>query len=165
MITLKEFKSYIRKDKQILEVLCSFGVAKSEDLGTNFGSGDGKIPDVDSDLDEECNPKGLEKDDKHNAVKNGIDFKPKGEFDEDEEEEGDQFMAVKPWEGVVKNSVPTGYKPNKRDGTAPDASIQLEYVYGYRCHDVRNNLRYTADDKIVYHSAGVGIVLDTYKNT
>ncbi len=74
-------------------------------------------------------------------------------------------MAVKPWIGVIKNSVPTGYKPSRRDGAAPDASIDLEYVYGYRCHDVRNNLRYAADGKLVYHSAGVGIVLDTYKNT
>jgi len=74
-------------------------------------------------------------------------------------------MANKPWLGSVKNSVPTGYKASKLDREAPDASLQLEYVYGYRCHDVRNNLRYTADDKILYHSAGVGIVLDTYKNT
>ena len=53
-------------------------------------------------------------------------------------------MAVKPWKGVVDNSVPTNYRPNPRDGEAPDASLQLEHIYGYRCHDVRNNLRYTA---------------------
>jgi hypothetical protein len=27
VITLKEFKRYLKKDKQVLEVLCSFGVA------------------------------------------------------------------------------------------------------------------------------------------
>ena len=58
VISLKEFKRYIRKDKQVLEVLCSFGVAKSEDLGTDFGTGGGGVPELDSDLDEECNPGG-----------------------------------------------------------------------------------------------------------
>ena len=24
----------------------------------------------------------------------------------------------------------------------PNASLELEYIYGYRCHDSRNNLRY-----------------------
>jgi microtubule-associated protein-like 6 len=69
-------------------------------------------------------------------------------------------MAVKPWKGVVDHSVPTGYKPSKRDGEGPDASLTLEYIHGYRCHDARNNLRYTATGQIVYHAAGTGIVLD-----
>lgn len=58
-ITLKEFKSYIKRDKQILEILLSFGIAKKEDLGTDFGSGNGQAPDIDEDLELECNPKGL----------------------------------------------------------------------------------------------------------
>ena len=37
----------------------SFGVAKKEDLGTDFGAGDEGAPDVDEDLEEEVNPKGL----------------------------------------------------------------------------------------------------------
>lgn len=131
-------------------------------MGTDFGTGEDGVPDLDEDLEEECNPKALKASDKKNAVKEGIDHK--GEFSENLEE-GDQFMAVKPWMGVIKNSVPTGYKPNKRDGEAPDAELALEYVYGYRCHDARNNLRYTADDKLVYHCAGVGVVMDKRLNT
>jgi short-subunit dehydrogenase involved in D-alanine esterification of teichoic acids len=57
-ISLREFKSYVKKDKQVLEVLINYGIAQKEDLGTDFGSG-GSVPDIDSDLDEECNPKGL----------------------------------------------------------------------------------------------------------
>lgn len=74
-------------------------------------------------------------------------------------------MAVKPWLGVVENSVPTNYKPSPRDGEAPDATLELEHVYGYRCHDTRNNLRYTAKGLIVYHAAGVGLVHDTKNNS
>jgi len=74
-------------------------------------------------------------------------------------------MAVKPWMGVVNNSVPTGYKPNKLEGSKPEAELELDWVHGYRCHDARNNLRYTAGGDIVYHAAGVGVVLNTASHT
>ena len=51
------------------------------------------------------------------------------------------------------------------DGAPPDAQLELEYVYGYRCHDARNNLFYGADGSIVYHAAGVGIVMNKETNT
>lgn len=94
-------------------------------------------------------------------MNDGIDFVA----DDDGLAAGDQFMAVKPWKGTVDNMVPTGFKPSKDQGEAPDASLELEYVYGYRCHDTRNNLRYTPSGKILYHTAGVGIVLDQTNNT
>jgi microtubule-associated protein-like 6 len=81
-------------------------------------------------------------------IKDGNDESHGGEdgglFEEEKTGEGDQFMAVKPWKGVVDHSVPSTYKPSKRDVEAPDASLTLEYIHGYRCHDARNNLRYTA---------------------
>ena len=145
----------------------SYGVAKNEDLGTDFGSGGG-APSLDEDLEEEINPKGLKNSEKKQRMKEGLDFaaqKADDEFGSGEVEEGDQFMAVKPWMGVVNNSVPDGYKPNSRDGDAPDATLDLEYVHGFRCHDVRNNLRYTADGKLAYCCAGVGVIMDSRSNT
>jgi microtubule-associated protein-like 6 len=51
------------------------------------------------------------------------------------------------------------------DGAAPDADIDLEYVYGYRCHDVRNNLRYSSNgQELIYNAAAVGIVMDKAAN-
>lgn len=125
-ITLKEFKAYVAKDKQILEVLLNANVARKEDLGMDFGAGGSVAPDVDPDLENECNPKDLVRSDKKQNIKDGIDVKLKqgedGElFEEAGVGEGDQFMAVKPWLGVVNNSVPSKYKPSKRDGEAPDA--------------------------------------------
>jgi hypothetical protein len=35
----------------------------------------------------------------------------------------------------------------------------MEYVYGYRSDDCRNNLRYTSNDKLVYHTSSIGIVM------
>ena len=79
--------------------------------------------------------------------------------------EGDQFMAVKPWKGAVKASVPDAYKPHKGEDDPPDATLELEYVYGYRCHDVRDNLRYDSQGMVLYHTAALGISLNPLENT
>ena len=90
----------------------------------DFGSGDQSVPDVDPDLEEECNPKQLYRSDKKSNAKDGNEeHDDENGFSVEEVAEGDQFMAVKPWLGVVKNSVPSNYKPSKRDGEAPDASL------------------------------------------
>ncbi|XP_032883277.1 echinoderm microtubule-associated protein-like 5 isoform X3 [Amblyraja radiata] len=47
------------------------------------------------------------------------------------------------------------------DGAAPNCHLQLEWVYGYRGHQCRNNLYYTATKEIVYFVAGVGVVYNT----
>lgn len=60
-ITLKEFKAYVTRDKQILELLLNANVAKKEDLGMDFGGGTGNVPDCDSDLELECNPRELQR--------------------------------------------------------------------------------------------------------
>jgi microtubule-associated protein-like 6 len=128
-------------------------------------------PDVDPDLEAECNPAALKFSRVKQNVKDGVDPALTDDgvdealFKEEIVGDGDQFMAVKPWMGVVKNSVPTNYKPNKRNTEAPDASLQLEYVHGYRCHDARNNLRYTSTGEVVYHAAAAGIVLNQKTNT
>ncbi|EDO48487.1 predicted protein, partial [Nematostella vectensis] len=49
--------------------------------------------------------------------------------------------------------------------TAPSSQIRLEWVYGYRGHQCRNNLYYTASKEIVYFVAGVGVVYNTRENT
>ena len=50
------------------------------------------------------------------------------------------------------------YFPIMADKTAPTSQLRLEWVYGYRGHQCRNNLFYTASKDIVYFAAGVGIV-------
>ena len=88
-ISLREFKTYVRKDKQVLEVLMSYGLTKKSDLGQDYGNGEDAVPEIDPDLDEECNPRGLI--DTSNAKKQAI--KHGGEFEEEELGEGDQAMV------------------------------------------------------------------------
>ncbi|TTC14938.1 Echinoderm microtubule-associated protein-like 6 [Bagarius yarrelli] len=47
------------------------------------------------------------------------------------------------------------------DRTAPNCHLRLEWVYGYRGHQCRNNLYYTAAKELVYFVAGVGVVYNT----
>jgi hypothetical protein len=79
-----------------------------------------------------------------------------GIFEEEEVGGGDQFMAVKPWEGAVRNSVPSSYKPSQADSDCPNSVLKLEYVHGIRVHDTRNNIFYNPEGCLVYHTAQVG---------
>lgn len=60
-ISLKEFISYVNRDKEILTVVKTYGISTSEDLGRDFGRAKAEVPDVDSDLEEEINPSDLYK--------------------------------------------------------------------------------------------------------
>jgi len=83
-------------------------------------------------------------------------------FEVEEAGEGDQFMAVKPWIGALK--APTN--PPQNNPNAPDKTLELEYVYGYRAIDSRQNLFYTQNPgKVVYITAALGVVLDKQSNT
>jgi hypothetical protein len=47
----------------------------------------------------------------------------------------------------------------------PDDQYVLEYVYGYRCADTRQNLKYNSDGQAVYMTAALGVILDQGSNT
>uniref|UniRef100_A0A8C2DMR9 EMAP like 6 n=1 Tax=Cyprinus carpio TaxID=7962 RepID=A0A8C2DMR9_CYPCA len=51
------------------------------------------------------------------------------------------------------------------DKTAPHCQLRLEWIHGYRGHQCRNNLYYTAGKEIVYFVAGVGVVYNTREHT
>ena len=42
--------------------------------------------------------------------------------------------------------------------TAPKGQLKLEWVYGYRGYQCRNNVYYMASKEIVFFVAGVGVV-------
>ena len=51
------------------------------------------------------------------------------------------------------------------DKTAPATTLRLDWVYGYRGHQCRNNLFYTATKEVVYFVAGVGVVYNVKNHT
>jgi WD40 repeat protein len=140
---------------------------------TNKFKEDGIISgnEMDPDLYAEINKDkiALEKQDEEKIrIKEGAEFtldSENGLFKVDQIQSGTEFSACKPWKGVVLNSVPSDYKPFPGESNEPDSYLELEFIHGYRCHDTRNNLRYTENGDIVYHSAAVGIVFNRESRT
>lgn len=51
--------------------------------------------------------------------------------------------------------------PPPRQTQVPGVSMRLDYAYGYRCQDMRNNVRYAADDnEIMFICSTVGVVMN-----
>ena len=46
----------------------------------------------------------------------------------------------------------------------PDANIVIKYVHGYRAYDTRNNVKWTKNNEILYHTAALGILLNLEAN-
>ncbi|KAL7992619.1 hypothetical protein Chor_016875 [Crotalus horridus] len=63
-----------------------------------------------------------------------------------------------PWGSGGKDPFSSGERRGMADRSAPKCHLRLEWVYGYRGHQCRNNLYYTAAKEIVYFVAGVGVV-------
>jgi HELP motif/WD domain, G-beta repeat len=77
---------------------------------------------------------------------------------------GDESAAVKPWMGAIR--APSTVTEPIGLGDAPNTSLELKFVYGYRGWDCRNNISYAdSTQEIVYHVAGVGIVFNSEKQT
>jgi microtubule-associated protein-like 6 len=52
--------------------------------------------------------------------------------------------------------------PNHTD--APEENLVLEHAHGFRSFDTRGNLAFTSEDKIIWTTAGVGVVSDNDLN-
>lgn len=73
---------------------------------------------------------------------------------------GDQFMAVKPYQDAL--IAPTTWVESNDCLSSPASELELEFVYGYRSHDCRNNIGFGDDlGTIIYHVAAVGIAYDS----
>ena len=79
---------------------------------------------------------------------------------------GDEFMSVMPWKAAVLNLQPSKptFDPKDIDkyNAATDVDLDLLWVHGYRCHDCRNNARFTAAGSLVYSAAALGVVYSKY---
>jgi microtubule-associated protein-like 6 len=70
----------------------------------------------------------------------------------------DSFVCVKPWLGSI--FPPEGYHVPPDAEDPPAVSLQLDWAFGYRGHDARQNLYYTPKGHVVYHTAAIGVVLN-----
>lgn len=74
---------------------------------------------------------------------------------------GDESMACMPFKGALKE--PTNHPPINK--TKPDVSYEIDFVYGYKSEEVRQNLFYNSKRKPAYMAAAMGIILDPKTRT
>jgi hypothetical protein len=60
---------------------------------------------------------------------------------------------------------PSNFKrASKESVMAPEVTIELDWVHGYRGSNSRNNLNYMQDGRLVYYAAGVSVSYDPVKH-
>lgn len=80
---------------------------------------------------------------------------------EDDPGEEELLSPNKPYKGALKE--PAYRLPH--NSSKPEEEYALHYVYGYRCADSRQNVKYTCEGKVVYMTAALGVVLNQESNT
>ena len=70
--------------------------------------------------------------------------------------DGDESMAIKPWMGAIKE--PKEHNPVNPE--KPDHRFEIDFVYGYKSEEVRQNLFYNSKRRPVYMTAALGIIFD-----
>ncbi|KRW98348.1 WD40-repeat-containing domain [Pseudocohnilembus persalinus] len=72
-------------------------------------------------------------------------------------------LCTQPFKGAIKPPRHEKWDP-KEQAKKPDVETNLEYVFGYRAKDMRNNIKYLPNGNIVYNAAALGIVYDIKAN-
>jgi hypothetical protein len=84
----------------------------------------------------------------------GLMFKP------EEQKKDDDFMEKKVWEAQIRQPK-NFFKPALGSELQPKLDLKLEYVWGYRARDMRNNIKYLDDGQVFYNAAALGIIMNT----
>jgi len=73
-------------------------------------------------------------------------------------------MAVQTWKKQIIPSFDF-QKADKNQSKAPAVKASIDWVHGYRGFKTHNNVRCLKDNRIAYHSAGLGIIYDPETQT
>ena len=86
------------------------------------------------------------------------------EWAEPTEEQAEGLRYTKPW--LLDTLPPADWEYNKEErDLAPDASLELAFVYGYRTRCCRNTLKWVSDKTALYFAAKTAVVHDFETNT
>jgi len=160
-ISLPEFRTCVTKCRDILTFLKCYNMISKDDLRPNFGkASDTEVPECDSDLEMETVHKGS------TTYKQAYSSELVSAKEMDSSKfPNTQELMIKSKYAKMLEGAPSDYIPRTNDAEPPESNLTLDYVYGYRCEDTRNNVRYNKGGEIVYHSATVGVVLKQSDNS
>ena len=133
----------VQKDPDIIQFLIKYKLISREDLKIDFGGNTllnpNSIPDPDSDLENEMNKQNLE-------IQEQTELNVVQEVDSElisEEEMNDQSLGLL---------------------NTPNAYLGLNFVYGFRSFDSRNNIKSNAIGNLVYFTAAIGVIFNPFEN-
>lgn len=134
--SFEEYMAMIKKDPEVLKLMFLLGFANKDEMTIE----ETNLNDIDSDTENEMERRFLPRDERIERIKSGIEHNIKAEADDSHGLEDEEDGSVFAWLEHAKELEPT--KKPDTDNSPPNAILDLEYIYGYRCHDTRNNLRY-----------------------
>ena len=71
------------------------------------------------------------------------------------------MVAVKPYIGEIRSSIPANFVPSPNCAEEPNQNIDIQHVFGVKSVGVKNLVKYSANDKIVFACAKLGVVMDS----
>ncbi|CAD8173443.1 unnamed protein product [Paramecium pentaurelia] len=150
-ISAKEFYSFVSKDPDIVKMLLSYGLISIQDLRFNFGEPQNNelpVPEADSDLENEIFKSRVVKTVEDEAVALGIETQMNGG--------GIEQLA---WHQQLAkdNMIMDPDDPEDVNGNPPNATLEIDHVYGFRCFDTRNNIKYSIENELIYHTGSLVI--------
>eukprot|EP00455_Lapot_gusevi_P033657 TRINITY_DN3687_c0_g1_i1.p1 TRINITY_DN3687_c0_g1~~TRINITY_DN3687_c0_g1_i1.p1 ORF type:complete len:923 (+),score=318.78 TRINITY_DN3687_c0_g1_i1:72-2840(+) len=95
--------------------------------------------------------------------KEAAEAKANDPFGTEEASAAVEFGMVKPWIGTVESTRPDNAPANNPN--APDADLELEWIYGMRCQGVRNVVLMDGAERIVYPAASILVAYDPTPHT
>lgn len=93
----------------------------------------------------------------------GAEKKPAmyGNFQIEEMDEGDQALAVKPFLGEIKPSMPRNFKEDAQGHLKPMQNLTLKHAFGFRCFDAKDCAKFgESSNTCVFITAALGVVMD-----
>lgn len=84
-----------------------------------------------------------------------------GLFEVEDVGHGDESLSIKPYLSALY--IPDSYKDVLLEPKMPDEKYVIDFVYGYRSEDVRQNLFYNCKKRPVYMTACLGIIYNPSK--
>ena len=92
-------------------------------------------------------------------------------YDEDADSDNERdFMAIKPWLGALypprkyrqqpdnPKNLKTVFTEKNNNWEAPEAKLELDYVFGYRARNCRSNAHWVNEDRVVFFAGAVCII-------
>lgn len=157
-VTLDDFCDIVQADCQLIKALTVIGIFASHELGLQVHDKDlqlelEKFEGIEANLNSQ---KDKGQGNQTNGTQSDSDAKGLlGILASELELHGLDFEN-----DLYNTSKPDSFTPTAGDTSEPNIDFRLDYVYGYRCHDVRNNVFFNDADHLIFHASQIGIQLD-----